>query len=146
MNYTGIDAFETTLHKTNMWFREIMDEMHWEDRHRAYVALRAVLHTLRDRLSPQEAAHLGAQLPLLVRGIYYEGWTPTGKPTKERHREQFLGKINDYFFKEPDIDTEGIVRAVFHVLDRHISEGELHDIKHTLPKELLMLWETEGTA
>jgi hypothetical protein len=28
--------------------------------------------------------HLGAQLPLLVRGIYYEGWHMAGKPTRER--------------------------------------------------------------
>jgi uncharacterized protein (DUF2267 family) len=146
MSYTGIEAFDTTLHKTNIWFREIMDEMHWEDRQQAYLALRAVLHTLRDRLSPQEAAHLGAQLPLLVRGIYYEGWTPTGKPTKERHKEQFLGKIADFFVKEPDVDAEGITRAVFQVLTRHVSDGELHDIKHSLPRELLLLWEAEGTA
>jgi uncharacterized protein (DUF2267 family) len=117
-----------------------------EDRHQAYLALRAVLHTLRDRLSPEEAAYLGAQLPLLGRGIYYEGWTPTGKPTKERHKEQFLGKIADYFVKEPQIDAERIIRAVVHVLDRHISEGELHDIKHSLPRELLLLWEAEETA
>lgn len=146
MSYTGIEAFETTLHKTNLWFKEIMDEMHWEDRHQAYLALRAVLHTLRDRLSPEEAAQLGAQLPLLVRGIYYEGWTPTGKPTKERHQAQFLEKIAGYFSKEPHIDAAGIARAVFHVLDRHISEGELKDVKHTLPKELLLLWEPEGTS
>ncbi|MEZ4601041.1 MAG: DUF2267 domain-containing protein [Syntrophotaleaceae bacterium] len=146
MSVTCMEAFETSLHKTNVWFREIMDEMHWEDRHRAYLALRAVLHTLRDRLSPQEAAHLGAQLPLLVRGIYYEGWTPTGKPTRERHKEQFLGKISDFFVKEPEVDAEGIARAVFHVLDRHITEGELQDIKHSLPRELLLLWEAKGTA
>ena len=28
--------------------------------------------------------HLGAQLPMLLRGLYYEGWHMAGKPTKDR--------------------------------------------------------------
>ena len=44
------------------------------DRRSAYRALRSVLHVLRDRLTPEQAVHLGAQLPLLVRGIFYDGW------------------------------------------------------------------------
>jgi len=48
------------------------------------------LHAVRNRIGPENAAHLGAQLPMLIRGLYYEGWDPTGKPTKERHEAQFL--------------------------------------------------------
>lgn len=143
---TGIEAFDSTLHKTNIWFKELMEEMDFQDRHQAYLALRAVLHALRDRLSVEEAAQLGAQLPLLIRGFYYEGWMPSGKPTKERHKEQFLAKIADYFTKDPELDPERVVRAVFHLLERHISSGEIADIKHTFPKELLELWEPRGTA
>ena len=54
---------------------------------------RPVLHTLRDRLTVEEAAHLSAQLPLLIRVIYFEGWHPAHKPTKERFKEQFLDQI-----------------------------------------------------
>lgn len=143
---TGIEAFDSTLHKTNIWFRELMEELRWDDRHRAYLALRVVLHALRDRLGVEEAAQLGAQLPMLIRGFYYEGWTPCGKPSKERHKEQFIEKIAACFTKEPKADVEQIVRAVFHLIERHISEGEVHDIKHTMPKELLELWEPKGTA
>jgi uncharacterized protein (DUF2267 family) len=51
-----------------------------------------VLHALRDRLTVNEAAQFGAQLPMLVRGIYYEGWDPTRLPVK-MNREEFLQRV-----------------------------------------------------
>ena len=43
------------------------------DHRSTYRALRSVLHVLRNRLTPEQAVHLRAQLPLLVRGILYDG-------------------------------------------------------------------------
>lgn len=141
MDGRSIEAFDTTYQKTNIWFNEIMDELAWEDRHRAYLALRAVLHALRDRLPVEEAAHLGAQLPMLVRGLYYEGWSPAGKPEKIRKKEEFLDKVGRFFGQDPDLDFAEICQAVFHVLERHISPGEIQKIKHDLPKDFLEFWE-----
>jgi uncharacterized protein (DUF2267 family) len=95
---------------------------------------------LRDRLTVEEAAHLGAQLPMLVRGFYYEGWSPAGKPVKERHKEEFCAHVKEYFTREEDIDAEKIVRGVFKMLSRRITEGEIEDIKHIMPLELRELW------
>ena len=67
-----VDAFQITLQKTGEWLRDIRQLLEWESDQRAYLALRAVLHTLRDRLPVVEAVHLGSQLPMLVRGFYYE--------------------------------------------------------------------------
>ncbi len=72
MATTGLKAFDTTVEKTNLWLKEIMAEMGTNDRHRAYLALSAVLHALRDRLPMEEAIQLGAQLPMLIRGLFYE--------------------------------------------------------------------------
>src|SRR3954451_19292244 len=94
MSMTGLEVFDTTLRKTNEWLDEIMGELALEDRHTAYVALRGALHALRDRLPLEEAAHLGAQLPMLVRGFYYEGWRPVREPIK-MHREEFLLRVEE---------------------------------------------------
>src|ERR671923_2865237 len=116
MSMTGVESFDATLQKTHIWLDELMDELHWADRYQAYLALRATLHALRDRLSVEEAAHLGAQLPMLIRGFYYEGWTPTGKPVRERRKEAFLAHIREHFRNDADIDPERVTRAVFRVL------------------------------
>ena len=138
---TSHDIFDGTLQKTQIWLNDIMTELDWQVHpHKAYLALRTVLHALRDRLTVEEVVQLGAQLPMLVRGFYYEGWTLKGKPRKERHKEDFLAHIKDAFKDDFTSRPESIARAIFKVLARHTSEGEIDDIKHILPKALHELW------
>jgi uncharacterized protein (DUF2267 family) len=138
---TADDVFDSTLQKTQIWLNDIMSELDCPQHpHKAYLALRTVLHALRDRLSVEEAVQLGAQLPMLVRGFYYEGWTLTGKPLKERHKEDFLAHIKDAFKNDVTVRPESVARAVFKVLARHTSEGEIDDVKNMLPKALHELW------
>lgn len=140
MNQATHAPFEGTYQTTNAWLKELMEELGWQDRHRAYRALRAVLHALRDRLTVEETADLGAQLPMLIRGLYYEGWTPSGKPVKERKREDFLAHIEAAFRDDPAIFPEAVAGAVFKVLQRHVSAGEIGDVKQILPVQIRALW------
>lgn len=140
MNQATHAPFEGTYQTTNAWLKELMEELDWQDRHRAYRALRAVLHALRDRLTVEETADLGAQLPMLIRGLYYEGWTPSGKPVKERKREDFLAHIEAAFRDDPAIFPEAVAGAVFKVLQRHVSAGEIGDVKQILPVQIRALW------
>ena len=140
---TGLDVFDTTIQKTNLWLKDLMSELGWEDRHQAYEGLRVTLQTLRDHLTLEEAAQLGAQLPLLLRGTFYERWNPTGRPTKERHLEAFLAPIRAHFRNDPRVDGEEVARAVFRVLANYISAGEIEDIRHALPRQLNTLWPTD---
>jgi uncharacterized protein (DUF2267 family) len=139
MSITGLAPFDSTLHTTNAWLHELMNEMGWQDRHCAYQSMRAVLHALRDRLSVDQAAALGAQLPLLVRGIYYEGWHPHGKPLKERRKEEFLAHVA-HEVRNPTVAPEQITRAMFRLLSRHVTAGEIEAVKRSLPGELRSLW------
>lgn len=98
MSTTGVAVFDSTLHVTHAWLNDICDELSWErDPHRAYHAPRTVLHALRDRLHPEEAAGLAAQLPLLIKGVFSEGWHPAGKPVKARTAEEFLAPVAGTF-------------------------------------------------
>ena len=139
MGDAWLAPIERTVHTTNTWLEELREEMGLEDGQQAYHVLRAVLHALRDRLTVAEAADLGAQLPMLVRGLYYEGWTPAGKPLRERKREEFLGHIAATLRESPGIYPEGVAWGVFKVLERHVSAGEIGDVKSILPAEVRAL-------
>lgn len=140
MSLTGVEAFDTTIHKTHVWLNDLKEVLGWEDNRQAYGALRAVLHALRDHLTIAEAIQLGDQMPMLIRGFYFEGWKPTSSPIKERKLEDFLMRVLDNMGSEPNADVEEIVLAVFSVLEKHISAGEIKNIKAILPKPLRDLW------
>lgn len=139
MTTSVITALETSLQKTNIWIREIGEQIQCDDQ-RAYHALRAVLHALRDRLSVVEASDLASQLPLVIRGVFYENWRPSKTPVRDRTKDQFLRHIFDAFPNDLDIDPEEVVRSVFEVMTRHVSDGEIQDVKDNLPKTLQEYW------
>jgi uncharacterized protein (DUF2267 family) len=135
MNSTQI--FATTLQKTNEWLRDIGRFLDTDDPHVAYTALRATLHALRDHLTIDEAAQLSAQLPMLIRGIFYEGWNPS----RGRHAPKGSDEFFESFLRQPGngqalADPEPTVRAVFKVLRRHISPGEMDQAMSQLPARI----------
>jgi uncharacterized protein (DUF2267 family) len=138
MSLTGYPAFDSTLEKTNGILKQIERSYGWpkERRKQSYAALRAVLHALRDRLTVEEAAQLSAQLPLLVRGIYFEGWDPSKVPIK-MHRDEFLARIRDEFPFEVPGGTERLAGTTLEALRRHITDGEWDDVRASLPEDLV---------
>lgn len=141
MHPTTTELFTETLEKTGEWLRELMQELGSTHPQQAYSVLRAVLHTLRDRLTVGEAADLGAQLPMLVRGFYFEGWRPSGQPPKIRHKDEFLQHVKQLYPGLADSEREAATRAVFKLLAAHVSGGELKHVKDQLPADIRTLWE-----
>jgi uncharacterized protein (DUF2267 family) len=127
---------------THIWVKEAAEELNWRDERRAFLALRAVLHALRDRLTIEEAVHLGAQLPTLVRGSYYDGWRPKKHPVRDSTKYAFLGEIQAAFAKthDPHVDSVHIARAIFRLLNKKVSSGEITDVLSTLPEAVRDLW------
>lgn len=140
MPQSPVAAIETTVNKTHLWLRELEEIGSFQDESQAYSALRAVLHSLRDRLTVDEAAHFGAQCPMLVRGIYYEGWKPARMPLKGRSKGALVESVRDQLRGNVRIDPEQAVRAVFKLLDQKITEGEMTDVKEMMPEEARALW------
>jgi len=137
-----VDAFHTTLQKTGEWLRDICAVLDWDSDQRAYQALRAVLHMLRDRLPVAEAVHLGAQLPMLVRGFYYEGWTPADKPVKMSY-EEFLEGVASHF-RNDGVDAVRVARAVIEVLITHTNIGQVSKVAGLLPRDFCELFAVDA--
>ncbi len=137
---TRVDVFDTTIQKTINLLNDICGEFGWpeERRFQAYKALRSVLHEIRDRLPVTESANFAAQLPMLVRGFYYEGWKPESVP-KKVHRQEFLDEIQATFQLAVDGGPERLVNGVLLALSRHIEPGIIDDIKEEFPADLRSL-------
>ena len=141
MNRMKIPVFEATVQRTHIWLKDLVELIGWGDQHMAYLALRAVLHALRYRLLIVVSAKLVAQLPMLIRGIYYEGWVPSHTPFKIHHLEDFLGLVASYMGDDSLIPhAELITKSVFKVMANHLSEGEIGHLKKVLPQAIASFW------
>jgi uncharacterized protein (DUF2267 family) len=135
-----IEPIEKAVQSANLWLAELNGIMGWEDSKRSWRLLRATLHALRDWLQVNEAVDLGAQLPILIRGTYYEGWRPAHVPVKPRHYADFRARIDKAFETDPPDDVADCIRGVFRLLARHVTEGEIKDVRRALPEDIRPLW------
>lgn len=130
-------VIERSVEKAHVWLDEVAEQLGTEDRREAYRVLRAYLHALRDRLTVDEAAQLSAQLPDLIRGIYYEGWNPSATPVRYRGLADFLDRVSADAELDGETAASYAVSATAEVLRRHVSSGEIEDIRAQLSDELL---------
>src|SRR3974377_1749234 len=130
---TGLDVFDSTVQQTNLWLKDLMARIPATDRHYAYKLLRATLHVFRDRIGPENAVHFGAQLPMLIRGFYYDGWQP-GKPQKKNpHLHDFFSPIEDEAGRSFGPDVRWKVKAVFATIADKIDAHEIEKLRKVLP-------------
>jgi uncharacterized protein (DUF2267 family) len=134
---TGVDSLDRAIAKTDFWLKELDAELGFGNRERTYRALREGLHALRDHLAVEEVAQLGAQLPMLIRGLFYDGWRPQAKPpAKDRHKEEFLVALGRCLVDQPGRDVERAARCVFRFIASWVSASEMADVRDSLPREL----------
>jgi uncharacterized protein (DUF2267 family) len=123
MSQQGLETIESTTQKTHEWIARVAEALHVEKRD-AYKSLRGVLQTVRDRLPVDVAVHFGAQLPMLIRGLYCEGLEPSKVPIK-LSREQFLDSIREKIVADRVIDPLETTQAVISVVSSYIDGGEM---------------------
>jgi uncharacterized protein (DUF2267 family) len=145
----GLHVFDSHLDAANAWLRSLIEDLELGpgEHPRAVHALRAGLHAIRDRLPAAEVVDLAAQLPTMLRGIYYEGWKLDNDPTRIRDRATMLARVKKELGTDLRLAPSDVLRAVIRLLVRHVSPGEIRDVVATLPRSIASLWqELSGSA
>lgn len=130
-----------SVEQAKHWIDETAAELGDDDRRAAWRALKGVLHALRDRSTVEETAQLASQLPELIRGAFYENWTPARTPERYRDADAFLQRVRDQAGLAGEAEASFAVSAVMGVLRRHVSAGELEDVLATMPSPVRDLLE-----
>lgn len=131
--HNHIDSFERSFEQANHWLNDLADRLGLANKEEAYNIFRAVLHVLRDRLPPDSAVALAAQLPLLLKGVFFDGWSLAGKPVK-MGEEEFLDAVQRQV-AEP-VDAPRVAVGVVRLLAEKLSPGMMEKIAFLLPKRL----------
>ncbi|MGN9778378.1 DUF2267 domain-containing protein [Micromonospora sp. H33] len=132
-------AVDASMQKTNLILKDIEEAYGWpkSQRHQSYCALRTVLHLLRDRMPVQESVEFAAQLPVVLRGIYFDGWRPMDVPVK-LNRDDFLVEVRRQFTYDIKGSTQNLVQVVLNALRNHVTtQGQWDDVKDNMPKDLV---------
>jgi uncharacterized protein (DUF2267 family) len=137
---TGVQTLNTAVETTEEWISALMVRLGWRHKERAFLALLAALHALRDALPRDEAGYLGVQLPVLLRGLYFEGWHPASHIPRAKTHSAFLERIQEGVHRDPGIDAEQVAHAVFSLLAERLPSGEIEDAKAATPEALRMFW------
>jgi uncharacterized protein (DUF2267 family) len=137
-----VDPLARSHQRAQEWLAVIAEQVGTGDRRTAYRVTRAWLHLVRDRLTVDSAVHFAAQLPEFLRGVYFDGWTPSRVPVRYD-----AARFTELFADEANIDPAdapaiaGAVSAAFTVL---CSPGQLNHIFALMPAGLR--GELEGEA
>ena len=146
MSAVGLESIDHTVQLTHIWINDLDARLGWENKHRSYRLLRTVLQAVRDWLPVNEAAGFGAQLPELLRGVYYEHWRPATTPVKQRSKVDFIARVDSAFAADPILFTSDAVTAVFELLSDKIAAGEIEKVHHGLPAGIRALWPLASQA
>ena len=134
------DVLTSSSQAVSAWLREIQELSDSDDPKLAFHALRATLHALRDRIPLENSAKFAAQLPTLLRGVYFENWQPGRTPKEVRNREDFLEMVRDEYAYPKDADLEYMTTAVFETINHQVTPDLVRKTRHLLNAELQELW------
>ena len=137
MSRTGVDSLDRSIDKTNVWLSDVARSFGTDDRRMAYRVTRSWLHTLRDRLPVPIAAHMAAQLPDLLRGVFYEGWNPSKVPIKYGRDEYVARFAKDAQIHQHEVPMAGAL--VTSAMRRHMSSGAIDEALGALPTDVRAL-------
>ena len=130
MSIKGLEVIDHSVQLTHEWINELAEKLGWQDQKQVLHLLRAVLTGVRDHLPHEESAGFAAQLPILIRGMYYEGWRPAATPNTDRSKEGFVGKIEKTFSEDREYSGEKDITLVMRFLSGKVTAGEISDVRN----------------
>lgn len=140
MSAKGLEVIDRTVQDTHEWVNELTERLDWRHHKDALRLLRAVLHGVRDHLHVNELAQFSAQMPILLRGMLFEGWQPKKTPVRERHAVQFIERVEALVGHDLEYRGPQDISTVFVLLNHRLSRGEIEDVRASLPAELKEMW------
>lgn len=136
-----IDLFDVGVRESQDWIQDVIRETGLDQR-RALQALRGVLHAIRDEVTVRQSGHLAAEMPTVIRGLYFEGWDPSRPSPMNHSPERFIARVRSQFLDQQGaLDYGHIVQGVFRVLERRMPVPTAR-IRAALPRELRGWWPT----
>ncbi|MGA9411851.1 MAG: DUF2267 domain-containing protein [Roseobacter sp.] len=140
MGSEGLDVIEHSVHLAHDWVNELTGRLDWSSKRSALRLMRVTMHHIRDHLPVDELAQFSAQLPVLVRGFFFEGWVPKRTPIKERHEYEFIAYIDEQMADTEEYRGREDIKCVFDLLNARLSRGEIEDVRACLPADLRDIW------
>jgi uncharacterized protein (DUF2267 family) len=142
MSSSRIHVFDSHIDTANRWIKQLIEslDLSSDEQQRALHALRAGLHAIRDRLPASEVLGLSAQLPVVIRGVFFEGWTLSNDPTRIRDRDSMIERVAVELAPDTRLEAVDVLRAVMQLLVEHVSHGEIEHMLATFPKPIATLW------
>lgn len=140
MTAQGLEVIDHSVHQTHEWINELAARLGWVSKRSALRLMRVTLRHIRDHLLADEAAQFSAQLPVVIRGFFYEGWVPKLTPIRERRHQDFLSFIGNAMQETEEYNGSADLKCVFDLLNSRISRGEVEDVRANLPKDIRDLW------
>lgn len=140
MSSQGLEVIDHTVQLTHEWINDLAERLGWTSHRDVLRLMRVTLCQIRDHLGHDEVAQLSAQMPLLIRGMFFEGWTPSHTPIRDRKADHFVAAISAQVGDVTGWRGVDDIVAVFETLNARISEGEIADVKAGLPTPIRQMW------
>ncbi|WP_299031512.1 DUF2267 domain-containing protein [uncultured Sulfitobacter sp.] len=140
MTAQGLEVIDHSVHLTHEWINELAGRLDWSSKRSALRLMRVTLHRIRDHLLVDELAQMSAQLPVMIRGFFFEGWVPKDTPIKERHEDEFIAFVGHQMADTSEYRGRDDIKCVFDLLNARLSRGEVEDIRASLPQDIRDMW------
>lgn len=136
-----VSSLENTLQRSYEWLNELTEFGHFRDTNQAYSILRVVLHSIRDRLPVDLSLHFASQLPMLLGGVYINGWNPSST-ARAKKIDDFIQEIY-HEERNLEVNPKESLRSTLQFLRQKLDPGLIEKVIQSFPANFQKLWQID---